>query len=254
MKGSSGLVSSSRKPEIHVLRTRLQNECSDLRLLTDAELIECKWVTKRKVFVGLLSVSPSLNEQHEELLDILEKRNVDSNKNKAAPVDRAVRSEEEMNHRTKFLRVVLSALTKLRWPPTLEAFSDPIDLLFNDVHWVLNAFQFILDIAVPKSSNRFDRDSSSASMSSLRYSGSPEKTSPSKSEAANNHPSHSSEHSTIDLRQQPSAPPTFHGAHSMEVSALDISELSMSSGKYLDPTFRNYDHNHSNRPGEKMNT
>jgi len=51
--------------------------------------------------------------------------------------------------RTSFLRIVLDALTKLRWPPSLEAFSDHINDLFYDNTVVINAYEFILKVGYP---------------------------------------------------------------------------------------------------------
>jgi hypothetical protein len=151
------------KTNIPVLRSRLQHECNELKCLTDTELGECKWSIKKSIYLQLFAISPSLRELSEELQDLQETRNVEVGLNKGKTVDRSIRQEEEMYFRTKFLDIIISGLTKLRWPPTLVAFSDSKDLLFNDSASVLDSFQFILNVAVPKSTNRFDRDTSFSS-------------------------------------------------------------------------------------------
>ena len=55
-------------------------------------------------------------------------------------------TEEEIEFRTSFLRIVLAALTKLRWPPALEPFGDPIGSLFYDNTVVLDAYKYILNV------------------------------------------------------------------------------------------------------------
>eukprot|EP00598_Pedospumella_elongata_P001809 CAMPEP_0184971454 /NCGR_PEP_ID=MMETSP1098-20130426/3685_1 /TAXON_ID=89044 /ORGANISM="Spumella elongata, Strain CCAP 955/1" /LENGTH=122 /DNA_ID=CAMNT_0027493579 /DNA_START=1 /DNA_END=366 /DNA_ORIENTATION=- len=50
------------------------------------------------------------------------------------------------------MRIVLSALTRLKWPPSLEAFADPLDSLFNDPATFRDAAQFLLKVAIPVTS------------------------------------------------------------------------------------------------------
>lgn len=131
------------------LRTILQHQCHDLQNLTTSELQECKWLTKKKVFSAQFNASVVLQEQSEELAVLNDDRNAESALQKKNNVEREVRVESEKNYRTSFMRVVLSGLTKLRWPPSQEAFSDPIDLLFNDDASFLDAVRFLSQVALP---------------------------------------------------------------------------------------------------------
>ena len=156
--------------EISSLRSLLQHTCNDLQNLTNADLQEGKWLTKRNVLQNIISSSPSLSNENDELVDLTEERNRESSIQKKGGSSREVRIEAETEYRTKFMRIVLGGLTRLRWPPSLEAFSDPMDALLHDNSSFLNALEFLLRVAIP-ASNLNHRD--------LRVSTRTDKTSPS---------------------------------------------------------------------------
>ena len=144
--------------ELNSLRSHLQHACPDLRNLTNGELEECKWLTKKKVFVNLLASSRLLQDHHEQLVDLNEERNAESSLMKRENTSREIRLESETVYRTKFMRIVLSALTRLKWPPSLEAFADPLDSLFNDPATFRDAAQFLLKVAIPVTSQTMADD------------------------------------------------------------------------------------------------
>lgn len=137
--------------ELNSLRSQLQHACPDLRNLTNIELEEGKWLTKKKVFINLIAGSRSLQDQNEELIDLNEERNAESALQKSQAVSREIRLESETVFRTKFMRIVLSGLSRLKWPPSQEAFSDPLDSLFNDPSTFRNAAEFLVRVAFPSS-------------------------------------------------------------------------------------------------------
>ena len=139
--------------EVTALRSALQHACSELGNLTNVELTEGKWPTKKKVFEQLIAKSPSLVDQHEELNNLIDDRNSEYSRQKRDGVSRDERIESESQFRTKFMRIVLDGLQRVRWPPAQEAFSDPLDALFNDVSTFIDAVTFLLHVAVP-SGNR----------------------------------------------------------------------------------------------------
>eukprot|EP01035_Chromulina_nebulosa_P034647 gene34647-46506_t len=110
------------------------------------------------IFSELIGNCSSLKDQNTDLLNLLdqESRNqrIPSNEIKVAVAKKVGRkstnkefvTDEEIEFRTSFLRIVLAALTKLRWPPALEPFGDPIGSLFNDNAVVLDAYKFILNV------------------------------------------------------------------------------------------------------------
>ena len=51
------------------------------------------------------------------------------------------------------MRLVLQGLERLRWPPSLVAFSDPLDSLVNDNDTFYNAIEYILEVGISKSSS-----------------------------------------------------------------------------------------------------
>jgi len=67
-----------------------------------------------------------------------------------------MRSEYETSFRTNFLRKILDCLVKLRWPPSLVAFSDPLTDLFHDSATCHNAMEFFLQVALNQRINYKD--------------------------------------------------------------------------------------------------
>lgn len=162
--------------ELTSLRSVLQHHCPDLQNLTTSDLQDCKWPTKKKVFTALVTTSSVLQEQSEELAALNDDRNAESAFQKKQGVAREDRVESEMGYRTKFMRIVLSGLTKLRWPPTQEAFSDPIDLLFNDDTSFIDAVRFISQVGLPSMPQHHYRKEDAESPPKLRpHSGSRQK-------------------------------------------------------------------------------
>jgi hypothetical protein len=149
--------------DITTLRSSLQHACSDLRNLTSAELQDAKWLTKKKVYQSLVSCSPSLTTQNEELCELVDRRNDESAAQKRNSASKEERIEAEMNFRTAFMRVVLSGLCYLQWPPTQEAFSDPFDALFNDAGTFLNSVEFLLHVGIPRDESSYNRRETAAS-------------------------------------------------------------------------------------------
>ena len=88
-----------------------------------------------------------------ELQDIIEYRNNEVNLQRKNNTNRDERIESETNFRHKFMRIVLKGLERLRWPPSLEAFSDPLDNLFHDNDTFYNAIEFLLEVGISKSSS-----------------------------------------------------------------------------------------------------
>ena len=138
------------------LRSALQHACPiELRNLTVNDLSEGKWSTKKIVFLALFSCCPSLEDEFYQMEDLIEKRDIGIQDSKASNAPKEKRLEAEQQFRTNFMRVVLVGLTRLRWPPTLEAFSDPIDVLFNDNSAVLESFTFVLKVGIPGGSMQY---------------------------------------------------------------------------------------------------
>lgn len=148
------------------LRRRLQWSCSDeFSSLTSKDLKELKWATVSRVFATLFRNCPSLKEDNDALCELMECRNKEMNERRRLITtcraennyDRDVRLEEERVYRTGFMRIILSGLTKLRWPPALEAFSDPLDSLLHDHSVILTAFSFIVNFGMPHAREPVDR-------------------------------------------------------------------------------------------------
>lgn len=112
--------------EINLLRSQLQYISDDLQSLTNADVAEMKWQIRKRILTSLLSQSPTLRDQSEELVELLEHRSTVLNEQRKSStstndnnnnINRETRIESEKNFRTKFMRIILSALTILQWPP-----------------------------------------------------------------------------------------------------------------------------------------
>lgn len=225
--------------DLNSLRSHLQHIFpNDLTNLTTAELHECKWQTKKRIFTAIISEAVVLREEYNEILDLIEQhgnklneinskirsgdgsrsafntsistsssvrreggiarkgdqfrgqdydsistyavssrgiRSTDDDPGRARRDNRSepsltssqreVRAEYETTFRTNFLRKVLDCLTKLKWPPSLEAFSDPLSDLFHDAATCHNAMEYLLRVALAEVKER--RDQSLAENSSI---------------------------------------------------------------------------------------
>lgn len=125
--------------------------------------------------------SSSLREEFNELCIVEESREEELNQMAAklklsskefATKHREIRNELENSYRSKFLQVVVKALTRLQWPPTLEAFSNPLNDLFDDNEVIHSAIKYLLEIGTskvcrapkePRSSNIMKRPASTPS-------------------------------------------------------------------------------------------
>ena len=141
--------------DLQHLRTQLQHTCEELRILSAADLLEGRWKIKKLIFSELIGNCPSLRDQNTDLLNLLDQEGNNNRQNFLANASKKVGrksahkelvTEEEIEFRTCFLRIVLAALTKLRWPPALEPFGDPIGSLFNDNAVVLDAYKYFLNV------------------------------------------------------------------------------------------------------------
>ena len=151
-----------------VLKSKLRFICEDLKNIVCSDLEECKWPMKRLIFSSLLSHSKLLSRQSDELHDIEKTRAAQLKLEKTNPPAREIRLENETAYRTSFLKVVLDALTQLKWPVALEPFSDALGSLFSDNDSVLYAIEYIVNVGFPdvNSSSLFDDKSHDSSLRS----------------------------------------------------------------------------------------
>ena len=75
-------------------------------------------------------------------------RTEEMSKLSAAEADRPARQEAEQLFRNRFMDIILSALTCLAWPPTLEAFSNPLPALNTQISTMHAAMLYILEKGV----------------------------------------------------------------------------------------------------------
>lgn len=142
-----------------VLRSRLSHADDELHSLTTQDLIECKWAVVHRIFLRLFEKSPCLREYSDRINDLTESRNFELKSQRAAAVGAAPEKRLEWKQgsatfKTNFMRVVIDGLSYLRWPPSLVAFSDPLEKLLSDPK---DAIAYILEIGIQKEITRHNR-------------------------------------------------------------------------------------------------
>ena len=100
-----------------------------------------------------MAASPVLTEHSSRMDSLLSTRAEEMSKLSIAEVDRPVRMEAEQLFRNRFMDIVLSSLTTLAWPPTLEAFSNPLPGLNTQINTVHAAMLYMLEKGVAPYSN-----------------------------------------------------------------------------------------------------
>lgn len=163
------------------LRFKLMAAFPALQNITLNDLDNMKWNMKQQIFSNLFDSSVLLEEFSNELHLLLESKDLQYGIwRRSREVSREEKMEYERKFRTEYMRAVLKGLVQVKWPPALQAFSDPIDDLLHDQNTCLDAIHFLLAVSQPKSlsdpsaQQSHDRPSSS---SSARPKNSPEKKS-----------------------------------------------------------------------------
>jgi hypothetical protein len=152
-------VLSEKNMDPSVLRSRLSHAIDELHSLTTQDLVECKWAVVHRIFLHLFEKSPCLREYSDRINDLTESRNIELKSQRAAAVGAAPEKRLEWKQgsatfKTNFMRVVIDGLSYLRWPPSLVAFSDPLELLLADPK---DAIAYILEIGIHKEITRHSR-------------------------------------------------------------------------------------------------
>ena len=134
-------------------RRMLKQLSTDFKQLTLKEVQDMKWSLRKKIILVLFSASPSVFTQLEEMEHLVEYRQKALAAEKRAvangTLDADERKEAEINHRTQLLRICISGLTVLRWPPAIAAFADPLQDLLHDKTVFMEAMLYMHRIAVP---------------------------------------------------------------------------------------------------------
>ena len=137
-----------------ILRSRLSHAIDELHSLTTQDLIECKWPVIQRIFLHLFEKSPCLREYSDRINDLTESRSVELRSQRAEPEKRQEWKQRCAIFKTNFMRVVIDGLSYLRWPPSLVAFSDPLEKLLTDPK---DAIAYILEIGIHKENTRHNR-------------------------------------------------------------------------------------------------
>lgn len=139
------------------LRSELQHISNELQSLTDTDLTECKWPIRKRIIEELFRLCPRLAENVVEMDAMIEKREEEIFRLRKVNAEREKKLEYERAFRTDFMRFALRGLEDLKWPPTMEAFSDPFDSFFNDQAFFIDAVSHIVDVGIPMDPRRRSR-------------------------------------------------------------------------------------------------
>ena len=136
------------------LRSRLNHAVEELQYLTTQDLVECKWTVVQRVFTVLFERSASLRQYSDLICSLLESRNEELQSRRTSAENRAEWKEKNSNFKTNFMRIVIDGLSFLRWPPSLIAFSDPLENLLSDPK---DAMNYLLEFGLPQETTRHTR-------------------------------------------------------------------------------------------------
>eukprot|EP01031_Cornospumella_fuschlensis_P032340 gene32340-39110_t len=136
------------------LRSKLSYACPDLQTLTLKDLEEFPWTTKQRLCLALFQDSHLLQEKHQRLQMLIEEKSLTlANWKKLLPnaIKKEEKKEYEHQFRHRFLQIFVEGLEELKWPPALEAFSNPIASLQSDNSVFHNAVDFLVSVIYPAS-------------------------------------------------------------------------------------------------------
>lgn len=136
-------MESRSNVNLALLRSQLVQLCPTLKNLTIVDLESCKWTLRRNIYLSLFESNPRLVAFHNNLEELMERRNSELAIQKQRKVPRETIVEHEHMFRSSFMSVVLDVLLYMRWPPVLEAFSDNLGQLISDIDFNTAAMAYI---------------------------------------------------------------------------------------------------------------
>lgn len=133
------------------LRSKLCIISPDLQNVTVKEVEDCSWNFRQRTMSTLLrEAGAGLMEEAQSLEALAEARQatLSSWRQSSIPlsVSKEVRQEYERDYRLRCHTIFLQALEKIRWPPALEAFSNPLRDLQEEPRVFLEATAFLIEI------------------------------------------------------------------------------------------------------------
>jgi hypothetical protein len=84
----------------------------------------------------------------------MEARNVELQNRKMTPENKDGWKDKNAHFKTSFMRIIIDGLSYLRWPPSLVAFSDPLEKLLSDPK---DAIAFVLEFGIEVEVTRHTR-------------------------------------------------------------------------------------------------
>jgi hypothetical protein len=138
--------SSTRSRFLSAVKSRLLLLSPGLANLTISDLEALKWGQKQKILFHLFENSSFFVDFFPKLLDLQERKSHVLSKLKKEMKENNSRIEIESNYRTSVVRVFLDALERYSWPPTKEAFSDPLNDLMVNNDLFLEAIDFLISL------------------------------------------------------------------------------------------------------------
>jgi hypothetical protein len=140
--------------DVSAFRSKLLLTVPDTLGLTLQDIKECNWKTQKSIFSCILLSSPRYRDPYgSAIMTLDESRSRKLGFLRNIPESREDRKQIEADYRHSFLNVVLNACSEMAWPPTKEAFSNPLALLTDDIQYKLSAMSHLLDCGFPTNSN-----------------------------------------------------------------------------------------------------
>eukprot|EP00981_Chlorochromonas_danica_P012172 scaffold4592_cov169-Ochromonas_danica.AAC.8 len=133
------------------LRSKLCMISPDLQNLTVKEVEDCSWSFRLRTMSTLLrEAGAGLAEEAQSLEALAEARQATHSSwrqsSTSLSVSKEVRQEYERDYRLRCHTLFLQSLEKMRWPPALEAFSNPLRDLQDETRVFLEATAFLVEI------------------------------------------------------------------------------------------------------------
>ena len=97
--------------EIRIIRISLQSISSEFKNLTDKDLVDCKWLIKKRIFTELISLSNIFYDIHIKIDILNENYNKTIALNRQNKLSKDIVIENERDYKTSFINFIIVSFT-----------------------------------------------------------------------------------------------------------------------------------------------
>ena len=97
--------------EIRIIRISLQSISSEFKNLTDKDLVDCKWLIKKRIFTELISLSNIFNDINNKIDILNENYNKTIALNRQNKLSKDIVIENERDYKTSFINFIIVSCT-----------------------------------------------------------------------------------------------------------------------------------------------